>query len=129
MSGDIVDTMMKNTGWKMPWWIPVLFVFVLVVLFAPTNKEVWLHEAAETGNIKAAQKWISKGANVDVRYKGMTPLLRSVSAGGDYQMVKFLISKGANVNAQGDNGYTPLDWAVDNGDRTIANLLRKHGGI
>jgi ankyrin repeat protein len=32
------------------------------------------------------------------------------------------------VNAKDDDGYTPLDGAVDEGQIEIAALLRKHGG-
>ena len=32
------------------------------------------------------------------------------------------------MNADNDNGLTPLDAAIDTGDTEIAGLLRKHGG-
>ncbi|MDB4530926.1 ankyrin repeat domain-containing protein [bacterium] len=42
--------------------------------------------------------------------------------------VELLIGKGLDVNAKDEDGDTPLDWANGNGNRRIADLLRKHGG-
>jgi ankyrin repeat protein len=36
------------------------------------------------------------------------------------------IANGADVNAKGQNGYTPLDIAARNGDKDIVELLRQH---
>jgi ankyrin repeat protein len=40
------------------------------------------------------------------------------------EIAQLLIAKGADVNAVGDLGRTPLDYA----DGETADLLRKHGG-
>jgi ankyrin repeat protein len=42
--------------------------------------------------------------------------------------VELLIGKGLDVNAKDEDGDTPLDWANGNGNRRIADLIRKHGG-
>tara|TARA_B110000438_G_scaffold168089_1_gene160726 strand:- start:741 stop:893 length:153 start_codon:yes stop_codon:yes gene_type:complete len=39
-----------------------------------------------------------------------------------------LIAEGADVNAQRDDGETPLDWAIEFKETEISALLRKHGG-
>jgi ankyrin repeat protein len=44
------------------------------------------------------------------------------------EFAEFLIDKGVNVNVQGLDGNTPLDWAVYFKKIKIAELLRKHGG-
>ena len=43
-------------------------------------------------------------------------------------MVKLLIAKGADVNVRGFLGMTPLNMADDEGEKEMADLLRKHGG-
>ena len=47
---------------------------------------------------------------------------------GHKEVVELLIAKGADVNAKGDGGTTPLDRAIINDETEIADLLRKHGG-
>ncbi len=52
---------------------------------------------------------------------------------GHKEVVELLISKGADVNARGFLGITPLDKAVgntfnDKNNAEVAELLRKHGG-
>ncbi|MDP6284648.1 MAG: hypothetical protein QF696_12585, partial [Acidimicrobiales bacterium] len=49
------------------------------------------------------------------------------------EVVELLIAKGADVNARGFLGITPLDKAVgntinDKNNAEVAELLRKHGG-
>jgi ankyrin repeat protein len=39
-----------------------------------------------------------------------------------------LIEHGADVNLRTHAGRTPLDWAVRNGRKQAAELLRVHGG-
>ena len=47
---------------------------------------------------------------------------------GHKEVVELLIAKGADVNAKGDGGTTPLDRAIINDETENADLLRKHGG-
>jgi len=65
-----------------------------------------LIDAALTGNIEAAKQAIVDDANVEV--------------------VKLLIAKDADLNAEDVNGKTPLDRS--GGEEETADLLRKYGG-
>ena len=47
---------------------------------------------------------------------------------GNIDRLKFLISKGAKVNARDIDGRTPLGMAAYNGHTETAKLLKKHGG-
>ena len=47
---------------------------------------------------------------------------------GYVKTTELLVDKGADVNAQMDDGRTPLDIAIKRHTRPIADLLRKHGG-
>ena len=53
---------------------------------------------------------------------GYTPL--HLARRGHKEIVELLIAAGADVNAKGDDGRTPLDMADD---KETADLLRKHG--
>ena len=46
---------------------------------------------------------------------------------GNIEAVKQHLAAGADVNAKGNNGETPLDWAIRGKHTEIADLLRKHG--
>jgi ankyrin repeat protein len=54
---------------------------------------------------------------------GWTPL-HYAALKGQKEIAELLIAKGADVNAVGDLGRTPLDLAY----AETADLLRKHGG-
>jgi ankyrin repeat protein len=47
---------------------------------------------------------------------------------GHKEIAELLIAAGADVNAKDDDGYTPLDLAIDYEEIETADLLRKHGG-
>jgi ankyrin repeat protein len=107
-----------------------------------------LYLAAEQGYPEVVKFLISEGAEVNVKdsSSGYTPLHRAAwgpvvrrfgqgaeKFGADpeenyREIVAFLISKGAKINARDNDGKTSLDQATwsDNGE--IAALLRKHGG-
>ena len=58
---------------------------------------------------------------------GETPL-HNAAFGGHKEIVELLIAKGADVNVINDDGFTPLDWAIDFKETELTSLLRKHGG-
>ena len=47
---------------------------------------------------------------------------------GNIEAVKQHLAAGTDVNAKDDDGYTPLDLAIDYEEIETADLLRKHGG-
>ena len=91
-----------------------------------TGAELWAEEsilgAANIGDIKLVEKYLSDGADVNEKGdSGETALHLAATKA----VTELLISKGADVNAMNDFGNTPLD-EFDEGE--TANLLRKHGG-
>lgn len=49
-----------------------------------------------------------------------------MTAIGPAAVARLLLNSGANAQAKGKEGRTPLDWAVSEGHAALAELLRKH---
>lgn len=84
--------------------------------------------AAESGHWAAAERLIKAGADrhavTDKHGIGaMTMLVRANS----YDAVLAGIQSGLDVNNRLDNGFTPLMFALQNGNRRVAELLKQHG--
>jgi ankyrin repeat protein len=94
-----------------------------------------LHVAALYGGNKAVTELlIVNGLDVNARCtksgttKDITPLL-TAAAKGNIEVTETLIKNGADVNAKAYNGKTPLDLAISNEHKELADLIRKNGGI
>jgi len=106
-----------------------------------------LHHAGERGHIEVATLLIRSGAQVDSRDKGgLTPVALAMSQNhremveclvglgaavdlhlaaylGDAGKVRGFLDSGADVNAKGPDGWTPLLYAVLQNQREAARLL------
>ena len=114
-----------------------------------------LDSAALLGHKEMVELLIDSGADINPQIiTGETPLQRAEQRGhsaiaeilrkhggkagevtlqlailkGQKDVAKSLITGGADVNAKGLLGRTPLDWAIIGGKNELAELLRKHGG-
>jgi ankyrin repeat protein len=109
--------------------------------------ETVLHLVARSGNLDAAKLLVNAGAQVDPRerFGGQTPLMRA-TARRHPDLVQFLASKGADVNARSavrdyrrvvtaesrakqldSGGFTPLMYAARENCRECIPILLKHG--
>ena len=88
-----------------------------------------LHLAALMGHKEIVGLLIAKAADVNAKGSkyGIAPLLNA-AMGGYKETTELLIAKSTDVNVRGFLGKTPLNMAVDEGKKEIADLLRKHGG-
>jgi hypothetical protein len=99
---------------------------------AAPNGEILLL-TMEKRRFELARQFIEAGVDVNYQYPlskgyadGMTPLLYAVKW-GNFETVKLLIEKGANVNARDINGNTALSAARTNNHETVYNYLLEHG--
>lgn len=54
-------------------------------------------------------------------------MLHNAVFGGHYELVKYLVDKGIDINAVTKHGDTPLDYAIDNGSEIIIQYLKSKG--
>ena len=104
-----------------------------------TKKEVFtaaLEDVAIYADLHSMQVLLDHGADVNAADPlGRTPLMYAArSDAPSAAVVKLLLEHGANVNAKdthpnaGDEGWTALDMAKQNGNTAVVALLEKAGG-
>ena len=99
------------------------------------NVDRALHYAASSRHdaVEIVTLLISRGGHVDaLGLNNETALHRAVDS-GSFHVAAYLLDQGADVNNKSNNGdadiqRTPLDDAVERGDRRMAELLRSYGG-
>jgi hypothetical protein len=91
--------------------------------------------AAEKQRFNFLKKFIEMGVNVNYKYPeekayadGMTALIHA-SRWNNFEIVKLLVSKGADINARTKDGNTAATIAYKNGYIGIYNYLKENGAI
>ena len=85
-----------------------------------------IFSAAEHGTIHDVELCIKGGADVNSRSLGFTPLHYAAMHNNDVEVLKYLLSHGADVNAENNDGLTSLDVASTEAKEII---LREAGGM
>lgn len=89
-----------------------------------------LWEAAEAGEVAAAEACLKAGADVNARYSargGLPTALIAASFAGRAAMVKALLGKGADPEIPNGQGRTALVVAADQGHAEVVRLLLRAG--
>ncbi len=115
--------------------LPLIFLFACVTTrtlpisgeksLAPelNNK---LLEAAKNGDLKQFKTLLQNGADINSKNaKGLSPI-HIASFSGSYEIVRFMIERGVNINAE-VGGWTPLEIAFAQNHRELAKLLLEAG--
>jgi ankyrin repeat protein len=91
-------------------------------------EETALHEVARFGQIEAGEKLLKLGADLEAQdySEQATPLMYAVEVKRP-EMVKFLVSKGANVNAVSYSGRSVLMQAINAGNVEVVKCLLDNG--
>src|SRR5260221_10412901 len=84
--------------------------------------------ATKLGDASAVAEALDGGGSIEVRDKnGYTPLMVAIVRQSE-SIVKLLVSRGANVNAQTEHyKLTPLHLAVGESSTAISQVLLEHG--
>jgi len=87
-----------------------------------------IHTAAQMGNLDLVRSMLDSGVDVDVRNHDQsgTPLVFAV-IGSQVEMVRFLISRGADVNFKSGNSASVLGHAKIFNNQEIIEMLKNAG--
>ena len=85
-----------------------------------------LTAATTNGHIGLTRLFFEKGATLPDRVGKDTPLIKA-AYGANAEMIEFLIAKGADVKAVGENGKTALHAAAIFGNAPAVRALLAHG--
>ncbi len=84
--------------------------------------------ATHARDIDEVKAFLAKGADVNMKNDGLaTALCAAVFGRGGETIAELLISKGAKVNVEVDQGYTPLHFASYDGNKKCVELLLANG--
>lgn len=78
---------------------------------------------AEKNNTKTVEYFLEAGMSADVKAESETTPLIWACYNGNFEMVKLLVSHGANVNWSNKDGFTPLMAAVETNNLKIVRYL------
>jgi len=106
---------------------PILAMAILL-LVATTAQAQGIISAATSGHLEKVKELVEKDPKL-VNAKdasGRTPL-HWACRGVHFEVLKYLLEKGADVNAKTNNGDAPLHYAVLSGNINIVKQLLDHG--
>lgn len=75
-------------------------------------------------DIEAVKKFIEYGADVNEVSNGMSPLMIAARY-NKVEIIKLLLSKGANINKKDENGFTALKYAQLSNAAEAIQLLKQ----
>jgi len=78
----------------------------------PNDPADALNRAAFEGNLALVERLLAEGAGIDGTDSRQAPLVAAIE-GQQWELARWLITRGANPNAAGDAGWRPLHHAVD----------------
>ena len=70
-----------------------------------------LHYASSRGQLEVAQYLITNGATIDSMSPSNTTPLMMATLGGNEELIKLLLDKGADLKLRNDQGFTAIDIA------------------
>lgn len=102
--------------------VAVLFLLLSLCIIPARASEI--HDSVSMGELAEVKRLISANPNLleAKDLKGRTPL-HLAAFWGEKDIVKFLMSKGANAQARDKSGKTPLDIAREKGYKEVAQII------
>ena len=101
----------------------ILFCCVLSSLSALSVNEQFI-QACRDGDVVLAKRFLDEGAYIEYTDDGDHQTAIVWAAGkGHFSIVKLLLERGANINAQDDNGWSALSEASYDGHAKVVELL------
>lgn len=104
-----------------------LLVWCLISI-SPALFSQEIFNAVKAGDLAKVQALVEKDPLiVNAKVQGETPILFAALWLGRSDIVKYLVSKGADVNASMKYSGTAMDLALDGGDAAVIEVLRSKG--
>ncbi len=94
---------------------------------SPETKSAAFQASVQSGNVQAAQMFLDRGCDANMRTASGLPLLVLSADVGDKAMTKLLLSKGADPNARDSAGKPVLISATEKAHAEIVSLLLNAG--
>jgi hypothetical protein len=86
-------------------------------------------DAYERRDLEEMRRLLAEGIDVDVAQEGMTALMLATQA-GDFEIVRFLVKNGADVNLrESEYGTTPLMFAAEGHAAVVLFLLERGADV
>ncbi len=106
----------------------MLSVAVCSTVFAQDNTDYRLHQAVKKGDFEKVKSLISENTNLinSKDYKEYTPLVWAAFR-KEWDILKYLINEGADINLAANDRSTPLHAAVIHDNPDIVKYLFKKG--
>lgn len=106
--------------------LSLLIIAPIVVLAQDKNEEFFA--AARKGDIAALKTHLDSGVDVNAKTRYGATALSYACDKGHVEVVRFLIERGADVNARDTfYGEVPLGWALSHGHAQVVKLLLDKG--
>ncbi len=125
-AGIAVGVLALASGLAAPTWQQALAQATFMSASAPLSFGDTLVDAADQGNLKAIQGLIRSGKFVDSEGRFGTTALMRATYRGHHDIVRYLLSVGADPNMTDVGGATPLHLAARQGRQKIVDLLLAH---
>ncbi len=94
---------------------------------SPSYPQRGLREAVWDGNLSRVERYLSRGVDPKVRYKGQESLLHTAAWEGRDSIAKILIQRGCPVHAIDSEKVTPLHCASIRGHAQTMRVLIENG--
>jgi len=114
----------------MMFWIIICLIAMTSIYVIYANRRLKFVRLCNFGSLQQINEAIKNGANVNAISCGITPLMMSAS-NGNIEVITILLKAGADVNAKGEAGLTPLMKAVwmDTNPEVITTLYKAGADI
>lgn len=120
----------------------IVVVMAVLVLGRPSEEvdlsnydslkpEEILGTAAQRGDIPVMRQMLKDGVNINAiaAVEGKQPALSAAAEAGQMESLRFLLSRGADINEKADQVWPPVHAAMESGHAECANYLLSQGAI
>ena len=92
------------------------------------SPSLYIYIAAIVGDLNRVKKYSAHLKNINIRDSiFQIPLLHYAVAGGNVEVIKYLLSKGADINISDNDGITPIHIAAGTGQIEALKYLIENG--